>query len=57
MRSPKECRRDTSTCVLERDVDHLTMEVRDDGAGLPERFSLDSSRGLGLTIVQALVTG
>jgi two-component system, sensor histidine kinase PdtaS len=33
------------------------MEVRDDGAGLPEQFSLDTSRGLGLTIVQALVTG
>ena len=43
--------------VLTRDDDQVTMEVRDDGAGLPDRFSLDTSRGLGLTIVQALVTG
>ena len=43
--------------VLSRDDDHVTMEVRDDGEGLPDRFSLDTSRGLGLTIVQALVTG
>jgi two-component sensor histidine kinase len=42
---------------LERGEDVVTMEVRDNGAGLPERFSLDTSRGLGLTIVQALVTG
>jgi len=43
--------------VLIRDDDQVTMEVRDDGAGLPDEFSLDTSRGLGLTIVQALVTG
>jgi two-component sensor histidine kinase len=42
---------------LSRDDDHVTMEVRDDGEGLPDRFSLETSRGLGLTIVQALVTG
>jgi two-component sensor histidine kinase len=42
---------------LGRDEDHVTMEVRDTGAGLPDRFSLEESRGLGLTIVQALVTG
>jgi len=42
---------------LARGEDHVTMEVRDNGAGLPDRFSLDTSRGLGLTIVQALVTG
>ena len=42
---------------LARDGDHVVMEVRDDGAGLPDRFSLETSRGLGLTIVQALVTG
>ena len=33
-----------------------TIEVRDDGAGLPEQFTLEGSRGLGLSIVQALVT-
>jgi two-component sensor histidine kinase len=43
--------------LLGRDQDHVTMEVRDTGAGLPELFSLEESRGLGLTIVQALVTG
>jgi two-component sensor histidine kinase len=43
--------------VLTRDDDYLTMVVRDDGEGLPDRFSLETSRGLGLTIVQALVTG
>ena len=43
--------------LLSRDGDMITMEVRDDGEGLPDRFSLETSRGLGLTIVQALVTG
>jgi two-component sensor histidine kinase len=43
--------------MLTRDDDHVTMVVRDDGEGLPDRFSLETSRGLGLTIVQALVTG
>ena len=42
--------------TLERDEDHVEVEVRDNGVGLPEQFSLDSSRGLGLSIVQALVT-
>jgi two-component sensor histidine kinase len=43
--------------LLSRFGDMITMEVRDDGEGLPDRFSLETSRGLGLTIVQALVTG
>ena len=42
--------------TLERDDDHVEVEVRDNGVGLPERFTLDGSRGLGLSIVQALVT-
>jgi two-component sensor histidine kinase len=42
--------------TLERDTDHVEIEVRDNGAGLPERFTLEGSRGLGLSIVQALVT-
>jgi two-component sensor histidine kinase len=41
---------------LAREADHVVVEVRDDGCGLPEQFSLDESRGLGLSIVQALVT-
>jgi two-component sensor histidine kinase len=30
--------------------------VADDGVGLPEGFTLEGSKGLGLSIVQALVT-
>ncbi len=41
---------------LERYDGHVEVEVRDNGEGLPEQFSLDTSRGLGLSIVQALVT-
>ncbi len=32
------------------------MRVTDDGAGLPDGFSLDASTGLGLSIVRTLVT-
>jgi two-component sensor histidine kinase len=35
----------------------LVVEVIDDGIGLPEGFSLEESKGLGLSIVQALVSG
>jgi two-component sensor histidine kinase len=42
--------------VLERADDHVEVEVRDNGAGLPDQFTIDSSRGLGLSIVQTLVT-
>jgi hypothetical protein len=41
---------------LDRDDDHVLIEVVDNGAGLPSDFSLEESRGLGLSIVQALVT-
>jgi two-component sensor histidine kinase/putative methionine-R-sulfoxide reductase with GAF domain len=34
----------------------IEVEVSDDGAGLPDEFALDHSAGLGLTIVQRLVT-
>jgi two-component sensor histidine kinase len=42
---------------LSRAADEVLVEVVDDGVGLPGGFSLESSRGLGLSIVQALVTG
>jgi two-component sensor histidine kinase len=35
----------------------LVVEVTDDGVGLPGGFSVDTSKGLGLSIVQALVSG
>jgi two-component sensor histidine kinase len=41
---------------LQRSEGELAIDVIDDGVGLPPNFSLDSSRGLGLQIVQGLVT-
>jgi two-component sensor histidine kinase len=34
----------------------MLIEVTDDGSGLPENFSIDSSTTLGLQIVQTLTT-
>jgi two-component sensor histidine kinase len=42
--------------VLETDGHELTVTITDDGAGLPSGFSLEESTGLGLSIVQTLVT-
>jgi two-component sensor histidine kinase len=42
---------------LVRSIDELRIDVVDDGVGLPAGFSLEQSKGLGLSIVQALVTG
>jgi two-component sensor histidine kinase len=42
---------------LARADELLAVEVIDNGVGLPEDFDADGSRGLGLSIVQALVTG
>ncbi len=42
---------------LGRTVDHVLVDVSDDGIGLPPAFSLEESKGLGLSIVLALVTG
>jgi two-component sensor histidine kinase len=54
---PEGARDDARVNVsLQRDDGHVEVEVRDNGAGLPEQFTLDGSRGLGLSIVQALVT-
>ncbi|MGZ8763593.1 MAG: ATP-binding protein, partial [Acidimicrobiia bacterium] len=35
----------------------LRIEVVDNGVGLPPAFSIEGSKGLGLSIVQTLVTG
>ncbi len=45
------------TVRLSRRQQDLVVEVIDDGVGLPADFSLDRAQGLGLSIVQALVTG
>jgi two-component sensor histidine kinase len=45
------------TVHLARSEDHVDIEVTDNGVGLPEDFALDRGKGLGLSIVQALVTG
>jgi two-component sensor histidine kinase len=42
---------------VRRERDELRIEVVDDGIGLPPGFSLETSKGLGLSIVQALVSG
>ncbi len=42
--------------MLSRAEGHVVIEVRDNGSGLPAEFTLEGSRGLGLSIVQALVT-
>jgi two-component sensor histidine kinase len=42
--------------TLARGDDYVEVEVRDNGSGLPEQFTLEESRGLGLSIVHALVT-
>ena len=41
---------------LSRADGQVAVEVRDNGVGLADAFTLEGSRGLGLSIVQALVT-
>jgi hypothetical protein len=41
---------------VRRADNELLIEVIDDGSGLPENFSIDSSTTLGLQIVQTLTT-
>ncbi len=55
---PGEDRREGRVSIrLAREGDVVVFDITDDGVGLPERFSLEGSKGLGLSIVQALVTG
>ena len=53
---PEDARDAHVQVTLARDDGYVEIEVRDNGAGLPEHFALDEARGLGLSIVQALVT-
>jgi two-component sensor histidine kinase len=46
----------TVDVTLETNGRELTVTVTDDGVGLPSGFSLEQSTGLGLSIVQTLVT-
>lgn len=46
----------TVEVALATDGRELTVTVTDDGVGLPSGFSLEESTGLGLSIVQTLVT-
>jgi two-component sensor histidine kinase len=46
----------TIELVAERSGEDLAVRVRDDGRGLPDRFDLSGSEGLGLQIVHTLVT-
>jgi two-component sensor histidine kinase len=41
---------------LDHDGTWLTVEVRDDGRGLPDGFRIEDTTSLGLSIVRALVT-
>ena len=43
--------------VLKHDAGTLTVEVRDNGRGLPDGFSIEKTATLGLSIVRDLVTG
>jgi two-component sensor histidine kinase len=42
--------------VLANDGRRLTLQVRDDGIGLPDDFDIEETRSLGLSIVRDLVT-
>ncbi len=42
--------------VLANDDGHMTLQVRDDGCGLPEGFDIARTTSLGLSIVRDLVT-
>ncbi len=44
------------TVVIERNGQSLSLLVTDDGVGLPEGFELETTTGLGLSIVRTLVT-
>jgi two-component system, sensor histidine kinase PdtaS len=46
----------TVDVMLRNEQNELVVEVRDNGVGLPDGFSLSTSKSLGLSIVRTLVT-
>ncbi len=52
----EDARRGCVTVALAREPEAVVVTVRDDGHGLPTGFTLADHKGLGLTIVDALVT-
>jgi two-component sensor histidine kinase len=46
----------TVDVLLRNDTEALEVQVRDNGVGWPDRFSIDTSDSLGLSIVRSLVT-
>jgi two-component sensor histidine kinase len=55
-RRPGVCVEGTVRVALARAGDEVVVDVVDDGVGLPDGFELASEAGLGLSIVQTLVT-
>ena len=55
-RRPGVCVEGTVRVALAREGDEVVVDVVDDGVGLPAGFDLTTGAGLGLSIVQTLVT-
>jgi len=55
-RQPGACVEGTVRVELAREGDDVVVDVVDDGVGLPDDFDLTTGAGLGLSIVQTLVT-
>jgi len=55
-RQPGACVEGTVRVELAREGDDVVVDVVDDGVGLPDDFDLMTGAGLGLSIVQTLVT-
>jgi two-component sensor histidine kinase len=55
-RRPGECAEGTVRVTLAREGDEVVVDVVDDGVGLPDGFDLSTGAGLGMSIVQTLVT-
>jgi len=55
-RRPGTCVEGTVRVALAREGDEVVVDVVDDGVGLPAGFDLTTGAGLGMSIVQTLVT-